>query len=115
MMVHIIENTEQHLDYEEMLEKEYGHLKSGVSSAIGYSSVLASCKSECKVYSDANCFGCNCKGGFQFKTETGDSWNHTERKNFKKNVHILGSQTAEVSGSMTIRRISARMLWSLQK
>ena len=24
MMVHIIENTEQHLDYEEMLEKEYG-------------------------------------------------------------------------------------------
>ena len=41
MMVHIIENTEQHLDYEEMLEKEYGHLKSGVSSAIGYSSVLA--------------------------------------------------------------------------
>ena len=57
------------------------------------------CKSECKVYSDANCFGCNCKGGFQFKTETGDSWNHTERKNFKKNVHILGSQTAEVSGA----------------
>ena len=90
MMVHIIENTEQHLDYEEMLEKEYGHLKSGVSSAIGYSSVLAA---------DANCFGCNCKGGFQFKTETGDSWNHTERKNFKKNVHILGSQTAEVSGA----------------
>ena len=41
MMVHIIEDTEQHLDYEEMLEKEYGHLKSGVSSAIGYSSVLA--------------------------------------------------------------------------
>ena len=30
MMVHIIENTEQHLDYEEMLEKEYGHLKCGI-------------------------------------------------------------------------------------
>ena len=59
----------------------------------------AAIKSECKVYSDANCFGCNFKGGFQFKTETGDSWNHTERKNFKKNVHILGSQTAEVSGA----------------
>ena len=41
MMVHIIENTEQHLDYEGMLEKTGGHLKSGVSSAIGYSSVLA--------------------------------------------------------------------------
>ena len=43
MMVHIIQNTEQHLDYEGMLEKTGGHLKSGVSSAIGYSSVLAAC------------------------------------------------------------------------
>ena len=41
MMVHIIQNTEQHLDYEGMLEKTGGHSKSGVSSAIGYSSVLA--------------------------------------------------------------------------
>lgn len=41
MMVHIIQNTEQHLDYEGMLEKTGGHLKSGVSSTIGYSSVLA--------------------------------------------------------------------------
>ena len=41
MMVHIIQNTEQHLDYEGMFEKTGGHLKSGVSSAIGYSSVLA--------------------------------------------------------------------------
>lgn len=41
MMVHIIENTEQHLDYETMLEKAGDHLRSGVSSAIGYSSVLA--------------------------------------------------------------------------
>ena len=37
----MIQNTEQHLDYEGMLEKTGGHLKSGVSSAIGYSSVLA--------------------------------------------------------------------------
>ena len=41
MMVHIIENTEQHLDYDAMLEKNGGHIKSGLSSAIGYSSVLA--------------------------------------------------------------------------
>lgn len=41
MMVHIIENTEQHLDYDSMLDKAGGHLKSGLSSAIGYSSVLA--------------------------------------------------------------------------
>ncbi len=41
MMVHIIENTEQHLDYEAMLNRAGDHLKSGLSSAIGYSSVLA--------------------------------------------------------------------------
>ena len=41
MMVHIIENTEQHLDYDTMLEKTGGHLKKGLSSAVGYSSVLA--------------------------------------------------------------------------
>ena len=41
MMVHIIQNTEQHLDYDEILGKTGGHLKSGLSSAIGYSSVLA--------------------------------------------------------------------------
>lgn len=41
MMVHIIENTEQHLDYDTMLEKAGNHLKTGVSSAVSYSSVLA--------------------------------------------------------------------------
>ena len=41
VMVHIIENTEQHLDYERMLETRGGDLKTGLSSAIGYSSVLA--------------------------------------------------------------------------
>lgn len=41
MMVHIIENTEQHLDYDQMIEKAGDHLKSNLSSAIGYSSVVA--------------------------------------------------------------------------
>lgn len=41
MMVHIIESTEQHLDYDLLLAKAGNHLKAGVSSAIGYSSVLA--------------------------------------------------------------------------
>jgi pyruvate kinase len=41
MMVHIIENSEQHLDYELILEKAGNHMRTGVSSAIGYSSVLA--------------------------------------------------------------------------
>lgn len=41
MMVHIVETTEEHLDYDSILVKAGDHLKSGVSSAIGYSSVLA--------------------------------------------------------------------------
>lgn len=41
MMVHIIENTEQHLDYDTILAKAGNHLKTGVSSAVSYSSVLA--------------------------------------------------------------------------
>lgn len=41
MMVHIIESTEKHLDYELFLSQAGGHLKSGISSAIAYSSVLA--------------------------------------------------------------------------
>lgn len=48
MMVHIIENTEQHLDYEMILEKAGDHLKKGVSSAIGYSSVLAAANLKAK-------------------------------------------------------------------
>ncbi|HIZ81623.1 MAG TPA: pyruvate kinase [Candidatus Mediterraneibacter pullistercoris] len=48
MMVHIIENTEQHLDYEMMLNKAGEHLKSGLSSAIGYSSVLAAANLDAK-------------------------------------------------------------------
>ena len=41
MMVHIIESTEQHLDYETILDSTGGHLKKGLDSAVGYSSVLA--------------------------------------------------------------------------
>ena len=48
MMVHIIENTEQHLDYEMMLNKAGEQLKSGLSSAIGYSSVLAAANLDAK-------------------------------------------------------------------
>ena len=42
MMVHIIENTEQHLDYDMILDK------AGISSAIGYSSVLAAANLKAK-------------------------------------------------------------------
>ena len=39
MMVHIVENTEDHLDYDILLEKAQEHRRKGISSAIGYSSV----------------------------------------------------------------------------
>lgn len=48
MMVHIIENSEQHLDYDLILERLGDHLKTGVSSAIGYSSVLAAANLDAK-------------------------------------------------------------------
>lgn len=48
MMVHIIENTEQHLDYDIILDKAGDHLKRGISSAIGYSSVLAAANLKAK-------------------------------------------------------------------
>lgn len=41
MMVHIIESTEKHLDYDLLLGQSGNHLKTGISGAIGYSSVLA--------------------------------------------------------------------------
>ena len=41
MMVHIVENTEEHLDYGIILEKSREHQKKGISSAIGYASVAA--------------------------------------------------------------------------
>lgn len=48
MMVHIIENTEQHLDYDMILDKAGDYLKRGISSAIGYSSVLAAANLKAK-------------------------------------------------------------------
>ena len=48
MMVHIIQNTEQHLDYDQMIEQAGDHLKSNLSSAIGYSSVVAAANLDAK-------------------------------------------------------------------
>ena len=42
MMFHIVENTEQHLDYQAILKSGKVHEKRGISPAIGYASVAAS-------------------------------------------------------------------------
>ena len=39
MMVHIVENTEEHLDYDQMLEKAGEHRMKSASSALGYATV----------------------------------------------------------------------------
>ena len=72
MMVHIIQNTEQHLDYEGMLEKTGGHLKSGVSSAIGYSSVLAASNLNAQMHYYTFCIGSNGKSCIQSASASGD-------------------------------------------
>ncbi|MEG1505081.1 MAG: pyruvate kinase [Lachnospiraceae bacterium] len=41
MMVHIVENTEEHLDYDFMLSKAQEHSRKSISSAIGCASVTA--------------------------------------------------------------------------
>ena len=49
MMVHIVENTEEHLDYDMLLKKAQEYRKKSISSAIGYSSVAtaASLNAKC--------------------------------------------------------------------
>ena len=48
MMVHIVESTEKHLNYDMMLSNAGEHLRSSVSSALGYSSVLAAANLDAK-------------------------------------------------------------------
>ena len=72
MMVHIIENTEQHLDYDMMLNKAGEQLKSGLSSAIGYSSVLAAANLNAKVHYHTVCQRGDHKSCIQPPSETGD-------------------------------------------
>ena len=72
MMVHIIENTEQHLDYDMMLNKAGEQLKSGLSSAIGYSSVLAAANLNAKCIITPSVSGGDHKSCIQSPSETGD-------------------------------------------
>ena len=72
MMVHIIENTEQHLDYDMMLNKAGEQLKSGLSSAIGYSSVLAAANLNAKCIITPSVSGGDHKSCIQPSPETGD-------------------------------------------
>lgn len=48
MMVHIVENTEEHLDYDTLLKKAQEKRKRSISSAIGYSSVATAANLDAK-------------------------------------------------------------------
>lgn len=48
MMVHIVENTEEHLDYKALLKKAQDKRKRSISSAIGYSSVATAANLDAK-------------------------------------------------------------------
>ena len=75
MMVHIIEQTEKHLDYDSMLEKEHGHLRGGVSSAIGYSSVLAAANLNAKCIITPSVSGATTPEVVSnLRPKTGDPW-----------------------------------------
>ena len=61
MMAHIVETTEQHLDYELILQKAGDHLKAGISGAIGYSSVLAAANLNAKCIITPTVSGANAR------------------------------------------------------
>lgn len=76
MMVHIVENAEQHLDYDKLLSQAGDNLKSSVSTAIGYSSVLAAEKLKGKMYHYAFCVRCNDTLCVKYETQAGYPWNY---------------------------------------
>ncbi|MEF9941348.1 MAG: pyruvate kinase [Lachnospiraceae bacterium] len=71
MMVHIVENTEEHLDYHMLLEKAGEHLKRGISSAIGYSSILAANNLNAKCIVTPTVSGATARVVSKFKPKAG--------------------------------------------
>ena len=67
MMVHIVENTEEHLDYEVILEKAAEHKRKGISSAIGYASVAAADNLGAKCIVTPSVSGATARVGSKFK------------------------------------------------
>ena len=95
-MVHIIENTEQHLEYDRMLEKAYGRLKSSLSSAIGYSSVLAAANLDAKCIITPSVTGATTRVVSNLRPKQVILGRDSQREGPAKNVHLLGRCPAEV-------------------
>ena len=69
MMVEIVKNTEQHLDYATLLEKAQAKRKNSISSAIGYSSVATAASLNAKCIITPTASGATARVVSKFKPE----------------------------------------------
>ena len=69
MMVEIVKNTEEHLDYATLLEKAQAKRKKGISSAIGYSSVATAASLNAKCIITPTASGATARVVSKFKPE----------------------------------------------
>ena len=69
MMVEIVKNTEQHLDYDMLLSKAQANRKKSISSAIGYSSVTTAASLEAKCIITPTASGATARVVSKFKPE----------------------------------------------
>lgn len=69
MMVEIVKNTEEHLDYDMLMEKAQANRKKGVSSAIGYSSVATAASLGAKCIITPTASGATARVVSKFKPE----------------------------------------------
>lgn len=70
MMVHIVENTEEHLDYEMLLRKSEEHRKKGASSALGFATVSTAMNLEAKCIVAPSMSGATARVVSKFKPQT---------------------------------------------
>lgn len=70
MMVHIVENTEEHLDYEMLLRKSEEHRKKSASSALGFATVSTAMNLEAKCIIAPSMSGATARVVSKFKPQT---------------------------------------------
>lgn len=70
MMVHIVENTEEHLDYEMILRKSEEHRKKSASSALGFATVSTAMNLEAKCIVAPSMSGATARVVSKFKPQT---------------------------------------------
>ena len=91
MMVHIVETTEEHLDYDSILVKAGDHpVSQVVSSAIGYASVLAAANLNARCIITPSVSGATARVVSNLRPRQEIPWNYTERTYPSPDVDLLG-------------------------